>query len=780
MDANYRKKLIDWMIRMLIVQIVISTFSSFISMFLIEPSGSFYMMFPLVAVQLISMLCVYGIHRLSGSEGLKLQLLYFFMVVYVIAQALVFIDYKGFFIILMSLTWYFSYLTLYREYRKMVLFFLVVMYLFFVFAYKNYHEVFEFSAVHLIAILNYLLVSAYIGFDLRRFNEKISEKHEAERLKLLEHLNETAFELSETKLENKRLEQLDEALEEKIKQYEAKNMELINEQNRFHLILDASSEVLWDLDLVTKIRHFSDTKIITYPEFYSFSANPEDWFEHVHPEDRNQMIDGHKQLLHGQTDYFSMEFRHLYENEYQWFLCRSLSLRDESGNTTRVAGSYSWIHPQKQKDMEIESYAFYDILTGFPNRSKLVKDLFEKIKSRDFGNISIYYMDLSGFREINNTYGHEVGDEIIKSIANRLKSEFFDVNVYRIGGPEFIFVDYESVYSVDAMTAMITHTFENPFTYAENAVHISFNTGISQYPNHGLHPEILLKHADTALYHAKLKGLRKTCIYNDHMTDEVTSRTVISNLLYNAIKTNEFVVYFQPIYNLDTGKLHGFEALARWFSPQIGQISPTRFIPIAEETGMIVELGNRIIEIACSKIKPYILKDPDLTLSVNFSAKQIIQEQFIQKLETTVESIGFPKSNLCIEITESVLIESFDLVIDKLNYLRNSGYLIALDDFGTGYSSLNYLSQLPISTLKIDKAFVDRIHDNSHEFYLLKSMITLARDLKLSLIVEGIETAVQRDLLRELGCILFQGYYFSRPLDEKGLSQLMIQQESHP
>lgn len=777
MIKEYRKKLIDWMVHILIVQIILSTFSSLISLLLIDITNRIALIRPLLGLQLIALVIVLGIKQFIKDESHQLSALYVFMVLYVILQTFIFIDYKGFFVILLSLTWYISYLTLYRDYKKMVLFILVTMYLFFVFAYKNYQSTFQFTNIHLIAILNYFIVSAYIGFDLKRFNDEIAKTAETERKLLLSKVETTTFKLDDALEENKRLEHLDDALVDKIHEFELQNKTLISERNRFQLILDASNEVLWDLDLISGKRHFSDSKIIAYPEFYSFTNKPEEWYEHAHPDDKAQIIKGHHDLINGQIDYFSMEFRHFFNGEYQWFLTRSLSLRNEDGKVIRIAGSYSWIHPQKQKDLEIEAYTFYDILTGFPNRSKLIKDLFEIIQNCPTDSFNLYFMDLYGFREINNTYGHSVGDEIIKAIAHRIKSQFKGIQIYRINGPEFLFIDdshnrAQSMAQSD-MLNKITATFETPFHYAENAVHISFNVGISNYPSHGLHPEVLLKHADTALYHAKMKGIRKSAVYDEHMTDNVTSKTVISNLLYSAIKTDEFIVYYQPIYNLTENRLYGFEALLRWFNPQIGQISPARFIPIAEETGIIIELGPKVIQMACSNILPYIQKDASLILSVNVSAKQIIQDQFINQLDDIMESIHFPKKNLCIEITESVLIESFDLVIDKLNYLRNAGYAIALDDFGTGYSSLNYLSQLPISTLKIDKAFVDRIHDQSQEYYLLKSMITLAKDLELSMIVEGVETQTQKDLLEKLGCILFQGFYFSRPLDPIALENMM-------
>ncbi|GAU76330.1 bifunctional diguanylate cyclase/phosphodiesterase [Fusibacter sp. 3D3] len=773
MLKEYRKKLINWMIHILIIQIVLSTFSSLVSLLLINISNRIALILPLLGLQLTALIFVLGIKQLVKSESHQLAAIYAFMVGYVILQTFIFIDYKGFFIILLSLTWYISYLTLYRDYKKMVLFILVTMYLFFVFAYKNYQSIFQFTNIHLIALLNYFIVSAYIGFDLKRFNDEIAKTAESERNALLSKVEDNTFELHSALEENKRLEHLDDALVDKVREFELQNEALVSERNRFQLILDASNEVLWDLDMHSGKRHFSDSKIMAYPEFYSFTDKPEEWYEQVHPDDKAQIISGHRNLMNGQIDYFSMEFRHFYKGEYQWFLSRSLSLRDEHGKIIRIAGSYSWIHPQKQKDLEIESYTFYDILTGFPNRSKLIKDLFEIIQKFPTHALDLYFMDLYGFREINNTYGHSVGDEIIKAIANRMQVQFKGVQIYRINGPEFLLIDPFHHLPQSDMLGKIRATFETPFHYVENAVHISYNVGISSYPTHGLHPEVLLKHADTALYHAKMKGIRKSAVYDDHMTDDVTSKTVISNLLYSAIKTDEFIVYYQPIYDLSKNKLYGFEALLRWFNPQIGQISPARFIPIAEETGIIVELGPKVIEMACKGIQPYVLNDTSLKLSVNVSAKQIIQDQFINQLDDIIESTQFPKQNLCLEITESVLIESFDLVIDKLNYLRNSGYTIALDDFGTGYSSLNYLSQLPISTLKIDKSFIDRIHDRSQEYYLLKSMITLAQDLKLSMIVEGVETKTQKDLLEKLGCSLFQGFYFSRPLDPIGLEKMM-------
>lgn len=773
MVKENRKRIIDWMTHILTIQIVLSTFSSLISLLFIDVTNRTSLIMPILGVQSISLVIIFSIKKWVKSESKQLSAIYAFMVLYVVIQTIVFIDYKGFFIILLSLTWYISYLTLYQDYKKMVLFILVTMYLFFVFAYKNYQTLFEFTNVHLIALLNYFIVSAYIGYDLKRYNDELNESATLDRKALLLQIEANAFQLETMTLENQRLENLDDALVEKVQAFEAQNKELISERNRFQLILDASNEVLWDMDLNTGKRHFSDSKIIAYPEFYSFSINPEDWYEHVHIEDKAQMIKGHQALITGQSDYFSMEFRHFYNNEFQWFLCRSLSLRDEHGKVVRIAGSYSWIHPQKQKDLEMESYAFYDILTGFPNRSKLILDLFEIIKKSPNDPLTLYFIDLYGFREINNTYGHTVGDEIIKAISTRIASNFDNIQIYRINGPEFFFIVPHQQYSQADMLNRIMHTFENPFSYSENAVHISYNVGISKYPEHGFHPEVLLKHADTALYHAKLKGVRKSMLYDEHMTEDVTSKTVISNLLYKAIKTNEFVVYFQPIYDLSNDTLYGFEALLRWFNPQIGQISPNKFIPIAEETGIIVELGPMVFEMACIGMLPYVEAHPSLSLSVNVSAKQIIQEQFITQLNEIIDRTGFPKKNLCIEITESVLIESFDLVIDKLKFLRNSGYTIALDDFGTGYSSLNYLSQLPISTLKIDKAFVDRIHDKSQEYYLLKSMITLANDLNLSMIVEGVETKTQKNLLESLGCTLFQGFYFSRPLDPLGLAKLM-------
>lgn len=543
---------------------------------------------------------------------------------------------------------------------------------------------------------------------------------------------------------------------------------LYDSETRNELIHRASNELIWDFNLETGVRSFPDGILNNFGDRLSESSDIEEWMHDIHPDDSEELFKNFNEMKAGRLDHFEMAFRQINAiGEAIWYSVKVICNKDKLGKVNRMVGSYTLIHDKKQKELEIEFLAYYDRLTHLPNRSAFIKDFDERIMGTKSENAFLIYVDLFNFRELTSTYGHFIGDQLIKGVAERLKKLSDDYQIYHLSSTDFGLLAYGGHIGFENLSNKILKLFQIPFFIEAQEIFVEIKMGIAET---GFDSDInalgILRNADTALYQCRKDPAMRFVLYSEDLTATVTSKINLSNLMRQAVELKEFYVVYQPIVDIsgENCKLYGFEALIRWNSPQIGMVRPDQFIPIAEETGMIMAIGEFVLHEACRFIKEFTQRHPNVVVSVNISAKQMASDQFLNQLFGVVARHGISPKNLCLEITESSFIESFENVSAKVEAIRHRGYTIALDDFGTGYSSLNYLGQLNIDTLKIDKTFTGKITETGSDFYLIKSVIALSKDLKIKFVAEGVETEYQLDLLKQIGCPLAQGYYYEKPL----------------
>ncbi|MBU9713067.1 putative bifunctional diguanylate cyclase/phosphodiesterase [Evansella tamaricis] len=421
--------------------------------------------------------------------------------------------------------------------------------------------------------------------------------------------------------------------------------------------------------------------------------------------------------------------------------------------------------------------AYHDPLTGLSNRTSFKTNLvtaLEYAKSNET-QVGILLLDLDRFKNVNDTLGHYVGDRLLKKAAGRLRSSLKTTDqIYRIGGDEFVIVLTESSSKECIETSeKIIEKFSKSFYIGNHEITVTPSIGISTYPQDGDSIHSLLKCADAAMYIAKEKG-RNNYEFHDSDVNKVMSRNLyIENELRKAIERKQFSLYYQPIFHIDSGELFGMEALLRWNHPSLGSVSPTEFIPIAEDTGQIVSIGTWVTEQACKQTKVWHeMGFPTTVLSINVSPLQFEHRNFVHTIKTIIEQTGLDPPFLKLEITESIM-KNVTTSTNVLNELREYGVKTAIDDFGTGYSSLYILKKMPIDTIKIDKSFIDDLEEHTSES-MVKAIIEMGLNLNLTIVAEGVEKYCQLETLKKLNCTLGQGYYFQKPVSGKGFEQLLI------
>jgi diguanylate cyclase (GGDEF)-like protein len=420
--------------------------------------------------------------------------------------------------------------------------------------------------------------------------------------------------------------------------------------------------------------------------------------------------------------------------------------------------------------IQLKHDAYHDYLTNLPNRLYLKEKLHNLIvASKDQSlNFALITIGLDNFKFINNTYGHRYGDLILINFSERLKSLSMTDFPSRLSGDEFTLLLPIEHADKDAyiykMLSIIKKTLMNSFMIENDEIQLTSSIGYSIFPDDGTTFEDLLVQADMAMYQAKKNGKSTFRHYNPNMSTSIENDYLLISHLKNAYEQKELTLHFQPQVNVKTNSVVGFEALLRWYNSDLGHISPSKVIPLAEASGLIIPIGHCIIEQSLQFILEMLdVMDTEFTVSINISVIQLLELNFVQDLIDLVESYEVEPSLIRLEITESVLIESYDIILTKLNYLKSYGFTLSLDDFGTGYSSLSYLQTLPINELKIDKQFIDEILITDKSHFLLDTIIDLAHKLNLTIVAEGVEHLQQAEYLSERGCHIMQGFYFSKP-----------------
>lgn len=424
----------------------------------------------------------------------------------------------------------------------------------------------------------------------------------------------------------------------------------------------------------------------------------------------------------------------------------------------------------KKNFAHIEQLAYHDGLTGLYNRVAFMKYAHEVFQDagKNFKNNAIFFIDLDNFKNVNDTLGHDYGDLLLKQVSNQLNSYISEGDILaRTGGDEFLIFKngFSSTAELEEFAKTLIGIVEHPFDLDGEPAHVSMSVGVATFPKDGLTISELIKNADIAMYCAKTSGKNSYRFFNSYMEDDVNRKNHLADILSKVIEKNEVYLNYQPQVNVQTNKITGFEALMRIESDQVGFIPPTEFIPVAEENGLINQLGEWALFEACSFNQSLIDNGYEpLRVSVNISTAQLKDSQLIETIKSIPEKTGMDLKNLEIEITESVLMESFEHNLELINKMKELGASIALDDFGTGYSSFNYLTQIPIDTLKIDKTFIQGICNNEKDRYIADSIISLAHKMNISVVAEGVEDTNQLKILQEQFCDTLQGYLFSKPV----------------
>ncbi|NJL42655.1 MAG: EAL domain-containing protein [Pseudanabaena sp. SU_2_4] len=425
--------------------------------------------------------------------------------------------------------------------------------------------------------------------------------------------------------------------------------------------------------------------------------------------------------------------------------------------------------------------AFHDPLTSLPNRplfeDRLQHALVRAKRCQDA--IAVLFLDLDNFKLINDSFGHKAGDQLLIAVGKRLEACLRnDDTLARLGGDEFTIL-LENILNMEDATAIakrIAEQLEAPFSLEGHEIFVTASIGIAIGALTQDRPEDFLRNADAAMYEVKKSGKAHHQVFNLNMASQARQQLLLESELRRAIEHKEFRVYYQPVVQLDTGKIVEVEALVRWQHPQRGLVQPLEFISLAEETGLIIPIGQWVFQAACQQLQEWHLKypsDPPLIISVNLSSKQFQQPQIAEKIAMTLQEHNLEPGCLKMEITESILLKNTAVNLDIMQQIKELGVHLAIDDFGTGFSALNYLKQFPIDTLKIDRAFTNGLGQNAEDTAIVHAIIAFAKALNLSITAEGIETAEQLALLQELKCDRGQGYYFAEPLTSEALSQLL-------
>lgn len=428
-----------------------------------------------------------------------------------------------------------------------------------------------------------------------------------------------------------------------------------------------------------------------------------------------------------------------------------------------------------ENEKELIRLAYYDHLTKQPNKTKTKLQMSALIENRI--NFSVIFIGLDGFKTINESKGHDFGDEVLIETAQRIAAlkEPSDI-LGRFGGDEFIVISI--VHSEDdaceKYAEKLSEAFKKPFADNKGTeIYITASIGMASFPRDGSTVSELLKNSEIALNRAKSEGKDRCVLFNRSMQAEIDYHNQISMLMRSAMDNNEFYLMYQPQY-YPNKKLRGFEALVRWKSPDFGNVSPVTFIPVAEETGMILTLGKRILKAACKKLKEISdVYGDDVIMSVNISSKQFAENDFVETVSSALEESGAKGEQLELEITESLLLNSVEETSEKLMRLKEMNIKVSIDDFGTGYSSLSYLRTLPVDTLKIDKSFIDVISGDENGKNIVNTIITLAHTLSMTVIAEGVEYNEQLDYLKSQSCDCIQGFLFSKPLISEDVDELV-------
>ena len=549
-------------------------------------------------------------------------------------------------------------------------------------------------------------------------------------------------------------------------------------EERYALAAKGNNEGLWDWDVAAdRVEYSADWKALFGCEDQPIGTSTEEWFSRIHEEDRARVqFELEACLADTRQNQFVSEYRIQHKSrDYRWVLTRGAIIRSAEGVAIRVVGSLTDITASKA----------FDTVTGLPNRLLFVESLAETIRDAAKNpekRYALLFLDLDRFKVVNDSLGHLAGDALLERVARRLEAavrvskdranpdKVARFGLARFGGDEFA-VLLSSVNNINdpVLVAMrLLDRIRAPFQIGDREVFIGLSIGIAVGDSRYLSSSDILRDADTAMYRAKSAGGGRYQVFTEGMRTDAQERLELESDLRRALQNKELVLCFQPKVQLNTGGVAGFEALVRWRHPKHGMISPAKFIPIAEETGLIVPIGTSILEEAARKIRDWQNRfpmDPPLNVAVNISEKQLLQPDFTEIVHRVLDETGIPPSSLSLEITENVMFQESAGIEKILTSLKTLGVQLEVDDFGTGYSSLSRLDRYPFDAIKIDQSFVFRMGMDKRSADVIKGVVSLAKRLNLGLIAEGIENGDNAKVLASIGCGQGQGFYFSKPME---------------
>jgi diguanylate cyclase (GGDEF)-like protein/PAS domain S-box-containing protein len=552
-------------------------------------------------------------------------------------------------------------------------------------------------------------------------------------------------------------------------------------EERYALAARGANDGLWDWDLVSGEIYFSPrwNHMLGYRVCEAWSR-AEDWFSHIHTDDRERVRAAIAAHCDGKTAEFVSEYRMRHESTgYIWMLSRGIAVRDSSGKAIRMAGSQTDITEGKVSDP----------LTCIPNRLYFVDRLEAAIESaRQQGTLfAVLFIDLDQFKTINDSLGHAAGDELLIGVAGRLRASIRtslrpgadgQSVVARVGGDEFavLLAHIQHEHDASIVASRIIERLSESFHLEGRRMFVSASIGIALSSTGGT-PEDLLRNADTAMYQAKANGKGRSEFFNEAMRERVITRFETETGLRKAIDAQQLVVHYQPIVSGISHQICGFEALVRWNHPERGLIPPGEFIPLAEESDLIVLLGRWVLRESCRQMAEWHRRFPSvrpLTINVNVSSRQLGDPRLQGDVELALSESGLNPRFLALEVTESSIMGNAEQTLATLDRLKAMNVQLEIDDFGTGYSSLSYLQRLPFDTLKIDRSFIRELRTGSDSLDIVKAIVEMAHSLRLEVIAEGVETEEELRQLRGLGCNYLQGFLFSRPIEAAAVEWLYL------
>jgi len=557
-------------------------------------------------------------------------------------------------------------------------------------------------------------------------------------------------------------------------------------EERYALAAVGANDGLWDWHFRTNRIYFSPRwKSMLGYDADEIGEKPEEWFQRIHPDDVNRVHSDIAAHLEELTPHYEGEYRIQHKDgNYLWMLGRGIAVRNANGKAYRMAGSQT----------DITRGKVVDVLTGLPNRVLFMDRLgrtFERAKRSQNKSFALIFLDLDSFKLINDSLGHLIGDQMLVAIAGRLESTVracdsisrFGRNhtIARLGGDEFTILMEDVTSTTDAtrVAERIAAELSEPFIINNQELFPTASIGIAMYHSGYNTPEEILRDADTAMYSAKAIGKGRYEIFDSNMRANAVARLQLENELRRGVERQEFEIYYQTVVALETEKILGFEALIRWNHSTRGVIPPSEFIPVAEETGLIVPLGQWAFETACQQARIWQTRFAanQLSVHINISARHFLQSDLVEYCKTVLHNTQLSESSLVLEVTESAMMPDPEAAIEVINQLKSLGIHLALDDFGTGYSSLSYLHRFPLDCLKIDQSFISRMMEDDE---IVRTIITLGRNLGLRVIAEGVETRMQVEKLRQLGCQYAQGYIFSIPVNASEATDLLMAKQFGP